>query len=378
MAGWRVDLPVAHRRVLVVGGGPNSLPQIAAARAAGADVMVAAAGRDLADSVVDLIDRGLVRQVSDPVADADLAAADLIVAATDDPDQDAALAARATAMHRFCLVWDRIEPDPGEGPSGTGTVTLVGGGPGDPGLITVAGLEAVRRADVLVCDRLAPLAVLEQAKPGAEIVDVAKIPRGRTTPQEEINQILIERALAGHTVVRLKGGDSFVFGRGGEEWQACLAEDIPVTVIPGVTSAIAAPAAAGIPATHRTLTQGFTVVSGHLAPGAEGSTLDWAALARSGTSIIVMMGMANLAAIATALLAAGMSPDTPAATVADGGLPSQKVVRDRLDRIAAATVEAGLRAPAVTVIGSVAAFEPAAHGQGGSSGPEYGSPPSTS
>ncbi len=225
-------------------------------------------------------------------------------------------------------------------------------------MITVAGLRAVEQADVVVCDRLAPLAVLDRARPDAEIVDVAKIPRGRTTPQEEINRILIDRAGRGSTVVRLKGGDNFVFGRGGEEWQACLAAGIPVTVIPGVSSAIAAPAAAGIPATHRSLTQGFTVVSGHLPPGAPGSTLDWTALARSGTSIIVMMGMANLASIAEALIAAGMPADTPAATVADGGLPSQRVVRDRLERISSQTAVAGLRAPAVTVIGAVAAFDP--------------------
>ena len=354
MTGWRVSLPVAGRRVLVVGGGPSALPRIAGALDAGAHVVVSA--EVLGDTVLDLVDRGLVEHLPRSPTEVDLESADLVVAVTGEPAADADLANRAAAAHRLCLVPDRAErPTP---TAGEGRVVLVGGGPGDPGLITVAGLRAVEQADVVVCDRLAPLAVLDRARPDAEIVDVAKIPRGRTTPQEEINRILIDRAGRGSIVVRLKGGDNFVFGRGGEEWQACLAAGIPVTVIPGVTSAIAAPAAAGIPATHRSLTQGFTVVSGHLPPGAPGSTLDWTALARSGTSIIVMMGMANLASIAEALIAAGMPADTPAATVADGGLPSQRVVRDRLERISSQTAVAGLRAPAVTVIGAVAAFDP--------------------
>jgi uroporphyrin-III C-methyltransferase len=353
-----VSLPVTARRVLVVGGGPAALPRIAGALDAGAHVVVSA--EVVADAVLDLVDRGLVEHLPRSPTDADLESADLVVAATGQAGPDTELAARAAAAHRLCVV-----PDDVERPTltaGRGGVLLVGGGPGDPGLITVAGLRAVETADVLVCDRLAPLAVLDRARPGAEIVDVAKIPRGRTTPQQEINRILVDRAGRGLTVARLKGGDSFVFGRGGEEWQACVAAGIPVTVIPGVSSAIAAPAAAGIPATHRSLSQGFTVASGHLPPGAPGSTLDWAALARSGTSIIVLMGMANLAAIAEALVAAGMPVDTPAATVADGGLPSQRVVRDRLDRIASQAAAAGLRAPAVTVIGAVAAFDPSLPG----------------
>ncbi|MFL6065713.1 MAG: uroporphyrinogen-III C-methyltransferase [Friedmanniella sp.] len=241
---------------------------------------------------------------------------------------------------------------------GRGEVVLVGGGPGDPGLLTVAGLEAVRTADVLVVDRLAPLSVLQQVRPGAEIIDVAKIPRGSFTPQERINELLVEHGLAGRRVVRLKGGDNFVFGRGGEEWQACAAAGIPVRVIPGVSSAIAAPALAGIPLTHRQLTQGFTVVSGHLAPGDPGSTLDWAALARAGTTLVVLMGVATLPAITAELMAQGMSGDTPAATVADAGLPSQRAVRGRVDDIAARTAAADLRPPAITVIGAVAAFRP--------------------
>jgi uroporphyrin-III C-methyltransferase len=237
-------------------------------------------------------------------------------------------------------------------------VILVGGGPGDPGLLTVAGLAAVRAADVIVHDRLAPLAVLDQVRPGARIVDVAKIPGGRTTPQHEINRLLVEHATAGHTVVRLKGGDNFVFGRGGEEWQACEEAGVRVRVIPGVSSALAVPALAGIPLTHRTANQGFTVITGHVPPGDPRSTLDYAALARSRTALVIMMGVANLGAIAATLIAEGMDPQTPAATVADGSLPGQRLVKAPLRRIAADTAAAGIRAPAISVIGSVAAFDP--------------------
>ena len=239
-----------------------------------------------------------------------------------------------------------------------GEVILVGGGPGDPGLLTVAGLAAVRAADVIVTDRLAPLAVLDQAPPGVEIVDVGKIPRGRFTPQERINELLVEHARAGRTVVRLKGGDNFVFGRGGEEWQACAAAGIEVRVIPGVSSAVGVPALAGIPLTHRTANQGFTVVTAHVPPGDPRSTLDWAALARTGTALVILMGVATLPAVTAELIRHGLDPDTPAATVADGGLPGQRTVRAPVAAIAAATAAAGIRPPAITVIGSVAAFDP--------------------
>ena len=158
--------------------------------------------------------------------------------------------------------------------------------------------------------------------------------------------------------MRFKGGDGYLFGRGGEEWQACAAAGIPVRVVPGVSSAIAAPALAGIPLTHRQLTQGFTVVSGHLPPGDPGSTLDWGSLARAGTTLVVLMGVATLPAITAELVAQGMAADTPAATVADAGLPSQRDVRGRVDDIGALTLAAGIRPPAITVIGAVAGFRP--------------------
>ncbi len=236
-----------------------------------------------------------------------------------------------------------------------GTVTLVGGGPGDPGLVTVAGREAIENADVIVTDRLAPLAALAWARPDAEIIDVAKIPGGRSTSQDEINQLLVEHAKSGKNVVRFKGGDNFVFGRGSEELLACLHAGIEARVVPGVSSAIAAPALAGIPVTHRGLTQGFTVISGHVPPGHPESTLDYAALATSGTTIVVLMGVRTLSAICAALVDGGLDPDTPAAVIADGTMPSQRVVRATLATIDEAAADLG--APAVAVIGDVADIE---------------------
>ncbi len=234
-------------------------------------------------------------------------------------------------------------------------MTLVGGGPGDPGLVTVAGREAIENADVIVTDRLAPLAALTWPRPDAEIIDVAKIPGGRSTSQDEINQLLVEHAKSGKNVVRFKGGDNFVFGRGSEELLACLHAGIEARVVPGVSSAIAAPALAGIPVTHRGLTQGFTVISGHVPPGHPESTLDYQALATSGTTIVVLMGVRTLSAICAALVDGGLDPDTPAAVIADGTMPSQRVVRATLATIDDAASD--LSAPAVAVIGDVADIE---------------------
>ena len=205
-------------------------------------------------------------------------------------------------------------------------------------------------------DRLAPLAVLDGLREGVEIIDVSKIPRGRSTPQEEINAVLVDRARRGCVVVRLKGGDSYVFGRGMEEVLACREAGVPVTVVPGVTSAVAAPELAGIPVTHRGVSQGFTVVSGHAAPDDPRSTLDWAALARGGTTLVVLMGVETLPSIVGALLDAGRQGDTPLACVMDGGLPTQQVVSSTLAQVLSAGPPPGLRSPAVTVIGPVAGF----------------------
>lgn len=238
-----------------------------------------------------------------------------------------------------------------------GTVTLVGGGPGDPGLLTLAGLSALRAADVVLYDHLAPLDLLDETSPGAELIDVGKLPRGPSTPQEEINRLLIERARAGRRVVRFKGGDPFVLGRGGEEAHACAEAGVPVRVIPGVSSAIAAPELAGIPVTHRGLSQGFTVVSAHVSPGSGESTVDWRALATAGTTLVVLMGVRTLPEICATLLAHGRAADTPAAVIENAGRPGARVVRGTLGALPEVVAEAGVVSPAVTVIGEVAGLE---------------------
>lgn len=239
-----------------------------------------------------------------------------------------------------------------------GTVTLVGGGPGDPGLVTVAGLRAVQQADVLLVDHLAPQELLQEAPEGCEVVDVAKLPRAEFVPQERINQLLVEHARASRRVVRLKGGDPFVFGRGSEEWEACAAAGVAVQVIPGISSSIAAGELAGIPVTHRGLSQGFTVVSGHVPPGDPRSQVDWAAIAQPGLTIVVLMGVANLPAIVDALVDGGLSPATPAAVVADAASASMQVFRGTLASIVADA--AGVHPPAVTIIGAVAGWDASA------------------
>lgn len=238
-----------------------------------------------------------------------------------------------------------------------GTVTLVGGGPGDPGLITVAGLEAIRQADVLLHDRLGPVELISEAPGGAVVLNVGKIPHGEFTPQEEINRLLVEHARAGRRVVRLKGGDNYVFGRGGEEWQHCAAAGVPVQVVPGVTSAVSVPAIAGIPVTHRTLSQGFCVVSGHVAPSDPRSTVDWAALASSGLTLVILMGVKQLPAIAAALVEGGLGAATPAAVVEDGTTSDQRVLRSTLAGVADETAEADVRPPAIIVVGDVAGLD---------------------
>lgn len=234
-----------------------------------------------------------------------------------------------------------------------GRVLLVGGGPGDPGLLTVAGRDALAAADVVVTDRLAPIAAIAEHAPQAEVVHVGKIPRGEFTPQQRINELLLEHARAGRTVVRLKGGDGYLFGRGGEEWQECTVAGVPVEVVPGVSSAFAVPALAGIPVTHRGLSQGVAVVSGHVAPDDPRSEVDWDGLATSGLTIVLLMGVATLGSIAEALIAAGLPADTPAACIADGASPKQRSVRAPLSRIASAADEGGFAPPAITVIGAV-------------------------
>ncbi len=399
-----LGLRLAGRRVVVVGGGAVALRRVGALLAARARVTLVSP--EAVAALEDLADRGQIQWVARPYAWGDLQDAWLAMACTADAAVNAEVLAEADEARIFCLraddasrasAWmpatgrsgratvsvhgDRdphtaaalrdaalaaveaaLRQDPAlragrrAQATGSGRVILVGGGPGDPGLLTLKGFQALADADVVVVDRLAPLAVLDGLREGVEIIDVSKNPRGRFTPQEQINEVMVSRAREGRVVVRLKGGDPFVFGRGMEEVIACTEAAVPVEVIPGVTSAVAAPELAGIPLTHRGISQGFTVVSGHVPPDDPGSTLDWDALAHGGTTLVILMGADNLGAIVDALVDAGRDGDTPVACVMDGGLPGQKVVLTTLAAIVSSGPPPELRSPAVTVIGAVAAF----------------------
>ncbi|WP_462417642.1 uroporphyrinogen-III C-methyltransferase [Kytococcus sp. Marseille-QA3725] len=319
-------------RVLVHGDGPALPGLLARLTEEGAQVHVPADGRTA--RLDDLVARGWATYATDP----DPWAFDVVHRVGPAP---ASPAPEADTAER------------GASSEPRGRVLLVGGGPGDPGLLTLRGLEAVRTADVLVCDRLAPLSVLAEARPDAEIVHVGKIPRGESTPQEAIDALLVERALAGRTVVRLKGGDGFLFGRGGEEWLACTAAGVPVEVVPGISSALAAPALADVPVTHRGTSQGVAVVSGHVPPGDPRSQVDWSALGSSGLTLVVLMGLQNLPAIGSTLRGAGLAPTTPVAMVANGSTPAQRTVRATLADAAERAASEGLHAPVTIVIGQV-------------------------
>ena len=239
-----------------------------------------------------------------------------------------------------------------------GRVTLVGAGPGAADLLTYRAWRALTTADVVVTDRLVPREVLDDLDAGVEIVDVGKTPGRHTLPQAEIDALIVARALAGQRVVRLKGGDPFVFGRGGEEVAACRAAGVPVDVVPGVSSALAAPALAGVPLTHRGTTTAFHVVTGHTRDGdAGGGVLDDVSVAcvtSRAATLVVLMGVAALPGIVARLLDAGAAPATPVAIVERGSLPDQRVTRVALDLAAKRAEEVGVRAPAVVVIGDVA------------------------
>jgi uroporphyrin-III C-methyltransferase/precorrin-2 dehydrogenase/sirohydrochlorin ferrochelatase len=240
---------------------------------------------------------------------------------------------------------DSLDKQPG--------VYLVGGGPGDPDLITVRGRRLLAEADVVVADRLAPQQLLDELHPEVELIDAAKLPRGRSAQQEEINRILVDRALAGKLVVRLKGGDPYVFGRGFEEAIACAEAGVTWTVVPGITSSISVPAVSGIPVTHRGVTHEFTVVSGHIPPDHPDSLINWAALAQLTGTLVLLMAVENLPKITATLIEHGRAATTPAAVIADGTLPGQRMVTADLATIAETAQAAGLGAPAIVVIGNV-------------------------
>jgi uroporphyrin-III C-methyltransferase / precorrin-2 dehydrogenase / sirohydrochlorin ferrochelatase len=399
---YPLSLRLAGRRVLVVGGGPVALRRVAGLRAADAEVVVVSPR--LTPALDDMAARGLITAYRRAYQPGDLAGAWLVHACTDQPQVNEAVAADAERQHVWCAraddaaasaAWvpavgrtgpvtvavnagrdprraaelrDRLvdtvdaegrlagkaaEPVAG-GQREAARVSIVGGGPGDPGLITVTGLRRLRAADVVVTDRLAPLELLADLAPGVQVVDAAKVPGGPAMRQDHINHALVEHARAGRAVVRLKGGDPFVFGRGREEVEACLAAGVPVEVVPGITSAISVPAAAGIPVTHRGVSQGFCVLAGHVRPGDSRSSVDWAALARSGMTLVLLMAVDHLTAIADTLIAAGLPAVTPGAVVSDGWTRQQRVVTAPLAELADAVKLAGVTNPAVVVIGDVA------------------------
>jgi uroporphyrin-III C-methyltransferase/precorrin-2 dehydrogenase/sirohydrochlorin ferrochelatase len=249
-------------------------------------------------------------------------------------------------------------------------VVLVGGGPGDPELISVAGRKALMEADVVVADRLAPRELLGELPADVELLDVAKLPRGRAARQDEINRLIVERALGGQRVARFKGGDSFVFGRGFEEIEACREAGVPVRVIPGLSSPLAVPAVAGIPVTHRAVAHDFTVISGHLPPGHPDSLVDWDAVARLRGTLLLMMAVENAPHIASALLTAGRPDSTPVAVVCDGSMPGERTVLSTLGGLAADLDRHDVRPPAIIVVGDVVAVaHPQAFGRGAEPGP---------
>jgi uroporphyrin-III C-methyltransferase/precorrin-2 dehydrogenase/sirohydrochlorin ferrochelatase len=232
-------------------------------------------------------------------------------------------------------------------------VSLVGGGPGDPDLITVRGRRLLAEADVVIADRLGPRDLLDELPPHVEVIDAAKIPYGRFMAQEAINNALIEHAKAGKAVVRLKGGDPYVFGRGMEELQALAEAGIPCTVVPGISSSISVPGAAGIPVTHRGVAHEFTVVSGHVGPDDPRSLVDWASLAKLTGTLVILMGVDKIGLIAEALVRHGRAADTPVAVVQEGTTATQRRVDATLATVGERVRAEEVRPPAVIVIGEV-------------------------
>jgi uroporphyrin-III C-methyltransferase / precorrin-2 dehydrogenase / sirohydrochlorin ferrochelatase len=232
-------------------------------------------------------------------------------------------------------------------------VAIIGGGPGDPGLITVRGRQLLAEADVVLTDRLAPTSLLDELPADVEIIDVSKIPYGRAMPHDQINATLIDRARAGRFVARLKGGDPFVFGRGAEEVLACLQAGVPVTVVPGVTSAVGVPTSAWLPVTHRGVAQEFHVVSVHVPPGDDRSTVDWALLGGSTGTLVLLMSVQRIGAVAAELLRHGRSPDTPVSVIADGTMPTQRTISSSLEEVEGMVTREGIRPPAIVVVGDV-------------------------
>ncbi|AVM00426.1 uroporphyrinogen-III C-methyltransferase [Gordonia iterans] len=396
---YLAGLDLTGRKVVVVGGGSVVQRRLPTLIAAGADVHVIAL-----DPRPTVEAEPAVTVHTRAYAEGDLDGAWYALACTDDPQVNAAVVAEATARRIFCVRADdaregtAVTPASGRhGVIGDGGVqfgvlaggdhrlsasvraaissaladgttlsldhephapgvALVGGGPGDPELITVRGRRLLAQADVVVADRLAPGALLDELGPQVEVIDAAKVPYGRAMRQEKINEILVDRAKAGKFVVRFKGGDPYVYGRGYEELQACVAAGVPVTVVPGITSPISAPALAGIPVTHRGITHEIVIVSGHVAPGHPESLTEWDALAKLRGTLVLMMAVQRLDAFANALLDGGKPGDTAVALIENASRPDQRLIRTDLAHAAKTAQEHSLKPPAIVVIGPVAAF----------------------
>jgi uroporphyrin-III C-methyltransferase / precorrin-2 dehydrogenase / sirohydrochlorin ferrochelatase len=391
---YLVGLRLAGRKVVVVGGGTVAQRRLPLLIANGADVHVIT--RSATPAVEGIT--GITLTLREFRA-GDLEGAWYAIAATDDPDVNEAVVAEAERLHIFCVRADVAREGTAVTPASFeyeglsvgvlaggehrrsaairsaihealqqglitaetpgvvhGGVALVGGGPGDPELITVRGRRLLAHAEVVVADRLAPQELLAELPPQVEVIDAAKIPYGRAMAQDAINEVLIDRAKAGKFVVRLKGGDPFVFARGYEEVLACADAGIPVTVVPGVTSAIAVPALAGVPVTHRAITHEFVVVSGHVAPGHPESLVNWNALASMSGTIVLLMAVERIELFTKALLDGGRPADTPVLVVQHGTTTAQRTLRATLSDAPERIREEGIRPPAIIVIGSVAAF----------------------
>ena len=390
---YPLGLRLAGLAVLVVGGGAVATRRVPALLDAGAQVRLVAPW--ITPALRGLVDAGRVSWLDRRFRPADLDGCWLAQVAVDDRVAAAAVSAAARERRVFCVraddrhaatAWTPAVTRHGpvtvavlgggeprramavrdavrdlllsDSPPHEPGVALVGAGPGDPELITVRGRRLLAAADVVIADRLIPGLLLDELRPDVELIDASKIPYGPAAAQEEINRLLIDRAQAGRFVVRLKGGDPYVFGRGGEEAAACAAAGVPVLVVPGVTSAIGAPSAAGVPVTHRGLAQEFTVVSGHVPPGHPDSTVDWGLLGQSRGTLCVLMGLKNLDPIVAALVDGGRAATTPAMLIQEGTTSSQRVVRGTLATIVSTADAAGLRPPAVLVLGDVVTLAP--------------------
>ncbi|MCX2970333.1 MULTISPECIES: uroporphyrinogen-III C-methyltransferase [Streptomyces] len=410
-AAYPVGLRLAGRRVVVLGGGTVAQRRLPALVAAGADIELIAP--TATPSVEAMAEAGELRWRPRAYREGDLAEAWYVLVATSDPAANAAASAEAEARRVWCVRSDDAEAatawTPATGRSEgvtvavltgrdprrsaavrdavveglrdgtlvaprhrarTAGVALVGGGPGDPDLITVRGRRLLAEADVVVADRLGPRDLLDELPPHVEVVDAAKIPYGRFMAQEAINNALVEYAKAGKSVVRLKGGDPFVFGRGMEEAIALTEAGIAVTVVPGISSSISVPGAAGIPVTHRGLAQEFTVVSGHVAPGDERSLVDWRALAALRGTLVLLMAVERVGAIAEALVAHGRDAATPVAVVQEGTMAAQRRVDATLATVAERVRAEGVRPPAVIVVGDVVSVGPGAGSDAIGPGPD--------